>query len=434
MLLCVVAAIWTCATAGSVWAANGPPEMLGKSAIVVEAATGRVLWETNADAQMFPASLTKMMTGYLVAREGDLDRVVTISRTVASVPETGLYLEADERVLLRDLLKGALIWSANDAAAAAGEAVAESVDAFVDLMNQTAAELGATHTHFVNPHGLHDDNHYSTARDLATIAVQAMKCPAFREVVATKQFAVMRPEYVEPTTPEEKTQLERNATKLRRYAKRTYRNRNRLLRSWDLCDGVKTGYTRQAGNCLAASATRDGWQAISIVLDSENTWEDSHALLQWAFDNYEMKAIVRKGQSDWKAPVRDGEARQVTVAAAEGFETLVAKLGSRWEVTPELTTLEAPVKPGAPAGTLAVTVGERLRVQVPLVTAGSVELSTWGQVKRLSLPGRSGDLLLCLAAGVLLLGTAAKAARTRRYRVASGRRADDPRRAGNSRR
>ena len=138
---------------------------------MIDAQDGAELWSFNADRRMYPASLTKMMTGALACEQNQLDRVVTISQRAENVPETGIGLKAGERMTVGDLARAALIWSANDAALALGEAVSGNVDSFVTLMNQRAREWGVVNTHFVNPHGLHQNDHYATARDLGIIAV-----------------------------------------------------------------------------------------------------------------------------------------------------------------------------------------------------------------------------------------------------------------------
>jgi len=425
-VLCITIAIGAVAVAPLRAAQpQGPPAITAKAAIVVDAATGRELWSHRADRRMYPASLTKMMTGLLTVEAGDLDQTVLISRAAARVPETGLYLEAGERLKVRELLQGALIWSANDACVALARAVAGSLDGFVELMNTRARELGAVGTRFCNPHGLHDDAHRSTARDLAKIAVEAMRHPEFRHIVASKQFSTSRPEYVEPQTPEEKAQLEPGATKLRRYAMRTLRNRNRLLR-WELCDGVKTGYTRQAGRCLVASASSDGWQAIAVVLDAKDSWQEARDLLEWAFAGYEMRRLVREGRGSWQVWVRRGLQPSVGALAAQDVDMLVST-NATVTLKPRPLVRDAPVARGDDVGMLDVIVDGSKCTEVPLVASQDVGLSVWGHLARLSVPGELQELLLCLAAGVLMLGACTKTARSCRSCLAARRRATHPR-------
>ena len=404
---------------GLALAADGAPpapDLTAEAAIVVDAAEGRELWSRNPDQRMFPASLTKIMTAALALELGDPAQVVTISGDAASLPPVGIDLLEGEKLTLENLLLAAFVWSANDAAFAVGEAVAGGKAAFLELMNRRAREWGATATNFENPHGLHNENHYSTARDIAIVARRSMAVPGFRELAATKTFRLARPVREERKTGEE------GGTKPPRYEEREFGNRNQLLHDWPACDGIKTGYTRQAGRCLAASATQDGWQAIAIVLKSNDAWTDSRALLEWAFAHYEMRQAVTAGQGGWSAQVIDGQAREVALEAAEGAGVLLPRGAPPPELRALTTRAEAPVSPGDQLGTLWAFVDGRARAHVPLVAAQGVELSLWGRIKRAPIPPGLGHGLLIIAAGVLLLGTAAKAARARRHRLAARRR------------
>ncbi|NSW55250.1 MAG: D-alanyl-D-alanine carboxypeptidase [Armatimonadetes bacterium] len=398
-----------------------PPEISAEAAIVVDLDSGLELWSKNADARMYPASLTKMMTGALAIEYGEMDSVVTISKAVADVDETGLYLEEGEQIPFRDLVQAVLIWSANDASAAVGEAVAGTVEDFVQLMNERAAQWGARDTHFVNPHGLHDNDHYSTARDLAKIAIHAMRSPIFRQIVAKRSFEMARPEYVLPQKPEDKAALEPGADRIRRMVVRKFTNRNRLLERWDLCNGIKTGYTRHAGNCLAASATSEGWTAVSVVLKSRDSWSDARTLLEWAFATHRKQRVVERGQGAWTVRVVDGRAANVQLKPNKDIDLLVPAEGVRVVLRPNVDAVVAPVEQSEKVGELLVLLSGKVVGRAPLVAAQSVPLSFWGHLKRLALPRPVEGLLLCLGAGVLLLGTAAKVACARRDRLPARR-------------
>lgn len=398
-----------------------PPEISAEAAIVVDLDSGLELWSKNADARMYPASLTKMMTGALAIEYGEMDSVVTISKAVADVDETGLYLEEGEQIPFRDLVQAVLIWSANDASAAVGEALAGTVEDFVQLMNERAAQWGARDTHFVNPHGLHDNDHYSTARDLAKIAIHAMRSPIFRQIVAKRSFEMARPEYVLPEKPEDKAALEPGADRIRRMVVRKFTNRNRLLERWDLCNGIKTGYTRHAGNCLAASATSEGWTAVSVVLKSRDSWSDARTLLEWAFATHRKQRVVERGQGAWTVRVVDGRAAKVQLKPNKDIDLLVPAEGVRVILRPNVDAVVAPVEQSEKVGELLVLLSGKVVGRAPLVAAQSVPLSFWGYLKRLALPRPVEGLLLCLGAGVLLLGTAAKVACARRDRLPARR-------------
>lgn len=408
----------------------GAPPVSAIAALLVDAQSGRELWSKEPDRRMFPASTTKIMTGLLAAEAGDLDRIVTVSPLAASVSESSIALQPNERISVRDLLLGCLIWSANDASTALAEAVAGSVPAFVDRMNQRARELGADHTHFANPHGLHDPNHYTTARDLAAIAVEAMRNDEFRQIVGTREVILQRPTWV--PLPQAKGQPVSGAQPSRRLEVRPQRftNRNRLLLGWPACDGIKTGYTRHAGRCLVASTSREGCRFISVVLHSTDSTGDSRRLLEWALQNHEVRTLAWAGQTapGWLAPVTDGRSRHVPLVPATDLTALVRKGKAAPSVVLEATPIVAPVTAGAAAGVLRAVEGQSILGEVQLVAQTDVPLSLWGRAKRLPLGGLSGRIILCVAAGVLLLGTAAKAARPRRRSVPASRGTTDTRR------
>lgn len=413
-----------------------PPPTTAVAAIVIDAETGAELWSREPDRRMFPASTTKMMTGALAAETGDLDRIVTVGPAAASIPETGLGLQPQERLPFHHLLQGALIWSANDASGALAEAVAGSIPAFVERMNQRARELGATHTHFVNPHGLHDPNHYSTARDLATIAAYAMRSPEFRAVVATQRVTLQRPVWASPSATAKTDAPRAKATHQLRIEPRVFSNRNRLLLAWDACDGIKSGYTRQAGRCLVTSTVAGGRRYIAVVLHSARPTDESRALLEWAGRNFESRTLARGGEANdaWQAPVTDGRLRRVPLVPAADLAALSAVGAPQPAVTFTVVPAIAPVRQGARLGVLQASDNGRILGQVALVAQSAVPLSLWGEVKHRALPNALGQGLLWVATGVLLLGTAAKAARTRRRRLPPRQRAVDTGGKGRGRR
>lgn len=356
---------------------------------------------------MYPASLTKMMSGLLAIEQGGLDRRVTASKTAAETGESSIALQVGEELSLRQVLQAALIKSANDATVMLAEAMGGSVDGFVVQMNRRAAALGMTGTHFTNPHGLHHPQHYSTARDLGRLAWEAMGHPEFAAIVRTRQTTIPWPG--KPWA-------------------RTLTNRNRLLLRWDECDGIKTGYTRQAGRCLAASATRNDWRLICVVLNCRDSWQDARTLLEWGFGHFRHVRLAAAGMPDYRVPVRWGR-RDSVVARAE--QDLVANVALD-QAPPSLQQtdeeIRAPVKMGDPVGWLWF---ERDGVQrrVRLLACEDVPRSLWGEVAALRLPQIGLMTLLGLALGVLLHGAGAKTARTRRRRLAARERGTHPARA-----
>lgn len=233
--------------------------LAAKSAALLDAYSGEFLFLKNENERQYPASSTKILTALLVIEAGDLDRMVTVDVEDTKVEPSCLNLKAGEQYTRRQLLYGLLLKSANDVAMALARDNAGSVEAFAEKMNQRAAELGAVSSHFVNPHGLHDPNHYTTAHDLALIARAAMQQPLFRQIVSTVYYP-----WRAPNGPI--SQL---------------RNHNRLLRHFAGCNGLKTGYTRAAQQVLVSSALRESREVIAVVLhtDKPGIWVDSKALL-----------------------------------------------------------------------------------------------------------------------------------------------------------
>lgn len=245
-------------------AENRPPPLEGEAALIMDAATGRVVFQRNAHQRRAPASTTKIMTAIIALERGRLDHRITIAERHLSEGSLMGLLVGDV-VTVDDLLWGLLLNSGNDAALALAEAVAGSVEAFVAMMNQKAAELGLGDTHFVNPHGLDEPDHYSSAYDLAVMARYALGMPRFAQMVATESL------------------------KLETARAYYLRNTNQLLRLPDRVpgvDGVKTGLSDECGECLVASVTRHGHRVIVVVLGSEDRVEATIPLIDYAFSGF----------------------------------------------------------------------------------------------------------------------------------------------------
>ena len=252
--------------------APGELPLAAKSAILLDAKSGDILYEKNPDEMQYPASATKILTALLVIEQGDLDRRVTIQIEDTKVEPSALEFKPGEEYTRRHLLFALLLKSANDVALALARDNAGSVAAFAEKMNRRAETLGATASHFTNPHGLHDPHHFTTARDLATIARVAMQQPLFREIVATPEIGMARgDEWV------------------------VLKNHNKLLAMLPGCIGVKTGYTRPAQQVLVSSAIRAGREALSVVMHSDKPgiWNDSKTLLEHGFEKLGVPAAVQ---------------------------------------------------------------------------------------------------------------------------------------------
>ena len=251
--------------------APGELPLAAKSAILLDAKSGDILYEKNPDEMQYPASATKILTALIVLEEGDLDRIVTIEPEDTKVEPSALEFKPGEQYTRRHLLFALLLKSANDVALALARDNAGNVAAFAEKMNRRAETLGALASHFTNPHGLHDPHHFTTARDLAAIARVAMQHPLFREIVATPEIGMARgAEWV------------------------VLKNHNKLLAMLPGCIGVKTGYTRPAQQVLVSSAIRAGKEAISVVMHSDKPgiWNDSKTLLEHAFEKLGVTPVA----------------------------------------------------------------------------------------------------------------------------------------------
>ena len=266
------------------------------SAILYHPETGSVLYEKNADVRRPIASTTKIMTALTVlGTETDLDRTVTVPREACGIEGSSLYLKPGETLTVRDLLYGLLLASANDAAAALALTNAGSVNAFADRMNAAANQLGLTNSHFCNPHGLDDADHYSTARDLATVAAAALADDTFREIVSTKRHSIPSPDG----------------------GRRYLYNHNKLLNLCPDCIGVKTGFTKKSGRCLVGAAERDGITLISVTLNAPDDWNDHKALFEYGFSSIETKTLLQTGEYVFDCPVVNGDKDRLSVTNAE---------------------------------------------------------------------------------------------------------------------
>lgn len=324
------------------------------SMITTEAGSGRVLYEKNADSRRPMASTTKIATAITVIDNvPDLEKTVVIPDCAVGVEGSSIYLSKGETASIRDLLYGLMLQSGNDCAVALAVTTAGSVEKFAALMNETARKCGANDTNFVTPHGLHDDNHYTTARDLAKISAYAMKNATFREIVSSKRHTM-------PWAGHD--------------CDRVILNKNKILTTFDGGDGIKTGYTKKAGRCLVASATRDGMTIISVVLDCGPMFEECRNLMEKAFEEYSLVDITALAP-DVKAAVRDGAKKTVTLRPTATSTYPLTK-----EETERLIFEEKGVKPmrggvkrGTENGKICVTLEKRLLFESKLFTIEEVE-------------------------------------------------------------
>lgn len=321
-----------------------------KAAILTDADSGRVLFEKNADERLGMASTTKIMTALTVLRLTEASKTVTVPQEAVGIEGSSVYLCKGEQLTVEQLLYALLLSSANDAAVALAVFSAGSVDKFVAEMNAYAAELGANDTHFVNPHGLADSEHYTTAYDLALISRVALNNELLRKVFSTYKKAL-------PFNGEEN--------------KRLAVNHNKLLKSYKGAVGLKTGYTKATGRCLVSAAERDGLTLICVTLNSPNDWQEHTALLDYGFENYSRCIFAEAGDFSYSIPVVGGTKDSVTLTNAEPF-AFTLKQGEeqniRTTVMLNCRFLYAPIQSGEIFGTVTVTCGD-IKISSPLKVA-----------------------------------------------------------------
>ena len=327
--------------------ADGAP----RSSILIEAKTGRVLYEQNAHEPLPMASTTKIMTALVALENGDVHDLVTAGKNAFGVPGTSIYLSLGEQLPLLDMLYGLMLASGNDAAVAIAEHIGGDVDKFCSMMNDRAAAIGCEDTVFATPHGLPADNHHTTARDLALIAREAMRNPTFREIVSTQRAGI-------PWAGHDYDRI--------------LNNKNKLLSEDPGATGIKTGYTKAAGRCLVFAAKRDGLELIGVVLNCPDWFREAEALLDRGFDNWQMVSLLSAGETVRALPVRNGVTDAVRVIASDDVSAPV-----RMDAWPDLVlelpdSLEAGFPKGQTVGTAKLMDAGQTLITVPLVTAEAV--------------------------------------------------------------
>ncbi len=303
--------------------AQAPEGLSARSAVLMDAASGRLLYEKNGFERLPMASTTKIMTAVLAIENCSMADVVTVSPVASGVEGSSIWLAAGEQLTVEQLLYGLMLNSGNDAAVALAEHTAGSVDAFVALMNAQAKELGMYNTGFETPNGLDGDGHYTTAYDMAVLARHAMTLPKFREIAGTKQKNI-------PWSGHEWD--------------RSLKNHNKLLWQYEGCTGVKTGFTKKAGRCLVSSALRDGRELVAVTLNAPDDWQDHARLLDYGFGDYETAALTKAGQL-WETVTLDSS--ELGLVCAGDFVTSLTG-AELWavEYRTEAGDMTLPIKKG----------------------------------------------------------------------------------------
>lgn len=275
-----------------------------ESAVLIEAESGNIIYEKNAHVRRGMASTTKIMTAICALENADISATVTVPREAAGIEGSSVYLREGEKITLENLLYALMLQSANDAAAAIAISVSGSLEAFAELMNAKAAELGTRDTHFENPHGLDGESHYTTAYELAKIAAYALGNETFARIVSTVKHTV-------PATEHSPA--------------RTLVNHNRLLREHGDVIGVKTGYTKKCGRTLVSAARRDGLTLVAVTLCDGDDWRDHRAMLDHGFELYGEETVCRERELSFSVPVAGGEKAEVTLENREALTAVLSK-------------------------------------------------------------------------------------------------------------
>ncbi len=328
---------------------------------VIETHSGHILYESNARTRRGMASTTKIMTAIVALESGKTDEYATVSQDASRTEGSSLYLKAGEKMRVYDLVCGLMLNSGNDAAVVLAEHIGGDVKGFVNLMNEKASALGLTDTHFVNANGLSDDMHYTTAYDLARITAYALQNPSFREIVSMQKKTVA-------TTEGRCIYLS---------------NHNKLLRTLDGCDGVKTGFTKATGRCLVSSVTRNSLQTVCVTLHAPDDWDDHSKLHNRAHSEYALIPLVENGAACGVVNIKDGATESVEGILAESVNIVQQtgavpnkKIETKFE-----QNLTAPVLRGEKIGEAIVYADGTAYKRVDIIANRTVEklckLSYW---------------------------------------------------------
>jgi len=331
------------------------------AACVMDVESGQLLFNQNADKKLYPASTTKIMTALLVLENLELNDEIRVPDDFVNDGEASIWLEPGEKHTVEGLLMAMMLRSANDAAQVLAIGVSGSVEKFAELMNEKAAELGCENTHFVNPNGLHDKDHYTTARDLATIARAAMQYEDFNRIIVTERYQL-------PWVEGE-------------YDRVVY-NRNAFLDKWEAADGVKTGYTSEAGSCLVSSATVDGRRFIGVVLNCPDMYDVSKDMLQYFFKTYKTVDLVAKDESFGEVTVLEGKVEKVSVCTDRAL-TAVLPGNAATDYTTDIylpESVPAPVRAGDILGSVCYTDSQGTQYIANLVATETVQSYSFTKV------------------------------------------------------
>ena len=353
--------------------ANSDLEIDAKASLIVERNTGKVIYEDNSEIENYPASVTKILTAILTIENCELNDIVTVSKeAISNIPQGYVVapLYVDEQISVKDLLYALMLKSSNDAAYVLAEHVGGSTQGFADMMNKKAKEIGCKNTHFINPNGIHDDEHYTTAYDLYLIADYSMKNKTFAKIVSTYKYTL-------------------NATNKYKYKNRVMENTNYFLNQKSSLynknvKGIKTGTTLQAGNCLVTNYSKDGMDYISVILGAKtkiSKFTETNKMIKYSFDNYKLTTLFKKGDEIESIEVQKGtkETKDLSLVISDDITVFNNVKIKKEDMTPEITLndeIKAPIKQGDVIGTIKVNVDD-LEYEAKLLASHDVEKVTY---------------------------------------------------------
>lgn len=320
-----------------------------KAAIVINADTGEVIFEQNANACLPMASTTKIMTALLLCESGGLDETLTVTDKMVRVEGSSMGLLAGDTVSKRDLLYGMMLASGNDAANVTAYLLGGTVDGFVRLMNQKAAVLGLKNTHFDTPSGLDGDNHYTTALDLAILTRYALKNPEFAAAASSRSATLC---YGNPPY------------------RRTLTNHNKMLKNYEGCIGVKTGFTKKSGRCLVTAAKRQGETVIAVTLNCPDDWNTHRALLDYGFEKTEVVELT-PAETKYTLPVISGTEKEIIINI-EPYKISKVTDGSFTATVNLPPFLYAPLEKGEQIGTVVYKKNDAVIEEAPITISKAI--------------------------------------------------------------
>lgn len=354
--------------------ADERPSILGESAIVMDHDTGKIVYGKNIHKKMYPASTTKIMTALLALENCDLSEVVTIDYDLGYIDGSSIYIKQGESFTIETLLRALLIKSANDAAVVLANHISGSTEEFAKLMNKRAEELGAKNTHFNNPNGLPDENHYTSSYDLALIARECMNYDKFKEIVKSRYIKIA----ATPQYPYDRVFKSTNKFLWGVRGGNTIEYKGSIVDiKYDLIDGIKTGYTNVARKCLVSSGQKDGFRLISVVLKSEGNevYKDSRTIIDYGFDNYTKYNIINKDAELGSEKILFTKEKILKYKAEKDFNIVTRKDENIDNIKTKIILkepLEIPIKKGDTVGKVQVLRDNKVISSINLIASEDV--------------------------------------------------------------